>query len=70
MPTYTVQMATTRLSSILEEVEAGQEAVIVRGQRPIARLVPAVSRRFGQLDFHVSDDFDAPLPDDELAAWE
>ncbi len=37
-----VHAAKTNLSRLLEQVEAGQEVVIARAGRPIARLVPFV----------------------------
>ena len=37
-----VHAAKTHLSRLLEQVEAGQEVVIARAGRPIARLVPYV----------------------------
>lgn len=73
MTTYTVQAAKTHLSRLLAEVEDGREIVIRRGNAPVARLVPYErprDRSFGIMSFAVPDDFDAPLPDDELLAWE
>lgn len=61
--------AKTHLSRLLQRVAAGEEVVIRRGSRPVARLVPVTpphGRRFG-LDrgvFEVPADFDAPLPED------
>jgi prevent-host-death family protein len=40
MKTATVANAKSHLSSLLTDVEAGQEIVITRRGRPIARLVP------------------------------
>ncbi len=37
--------AKTHLSKLLERVEAGEEIVIARNGRPVARLVPAQRRR-------------------------
>lgn len=73
MATYTVQAAKTQLSRILHDVEAGAEVTIFRGDRPVARLVPVepvAKRRFGVMTFAVPADFDAPLPEEELSAWE
>ncbi len=60
-----VYEAKTHLSQLLEEVEAGDEVVIARNGRPIARLVPlqrgAPKRRVpGSLKGKgwVADDFD------------
>jgi prevent-host-death family protein len=40
-----VHDAKTHLSRLLERVEAGQEIVIARAGRPVAKLVPLRSRR-------------------------
>lgn len=71
-----VHEAKTHLSSLLVRVENGEEIVIARGGKPIARLVPAdgvpSQRTLGADEgtFPVPDDFDAPLPDDLLAELE
>lgn len=73
MDTYTVQAAKTQLSRILHDVEAGAEVTISRGDRPVARLVPVepvAKRHFGVMTFVVPANFDAPLPEEELSAWE
>jgi len=43
MKTATVADAKSRLSSLLDDVEAGEEVVITRRGRPVARLVPEPS---------------------------
>jgi len=64
--------AKTRLSQLVERVEAGEEIVIARAGRPVARLAPLRSRKarrkLGLLDgcFRIPDDFNAPLPDEVL----
>lgn len=40
MKTATVANAKSHLSSLLADVEAGEEIIITRRERPIARLVP------------------------------
>ncbi|MDN5857377.1 MAG: type II toxin-antitoxin system Phd/YefM family antitoxin [Pseudonocardia sp.] len=61
--------AKTHLSKLLERVEAGEEIVIARNGRPIARLVPEQRRREprrpGSLKGKIwmSDDFDDPDPE-------
>jgi prevent-host-death family protein len=76
VPQYNVHEAKTRLSQLLEQVEAGDEVVIARSGRPVARLVPYEPRRGPRVpDTHrgqiwMADDFDAPLPEDLLRAFE
>jgi prevent-host-death family protein len=71
-----VHEAKTHLSRLLARVENGEEIVIARSGVPIARLVPAdraSARRALGADagvIAVPDDFDAPLPEDVLAAFE
>ncbi len=70
-----VHEAKTHLSRLLERVEGGEEISIARRGEVIARLVPAPSGRTPVLGLDagrmvVPEDFDAPLPDDLLAAFE
>lgn len=68
-----MQYAKTHLSALLAAVEAGEEIVISRGNRPVARLVPvnsATERQLGFVAYHVPDSFFEPLPEEELTAWE
>ena len=70
-----VHEAKSTLSKLLVRVEAGEDVVIARGGRPVARLVAVDDRQperrpgawAGRV--RISDDFDAPLPPDELARW-
>ncbi len=61
-----VHEAKTHLSKLLSEVEAGEEVVIARAGKPVARLVPnrprAQPRKPGFLKgkIWVADDFDEP----------
>ena len=70
-----VHEAKTHLSRLLEDVAAGEEVVITRRGEEVASLVPrrrSSARRLG-IDrgvFVVPEDFDAPLPDELLAAFE
>ena len=69
-----VYEAKTQLSRLLVRVEAGEEITIARANRPIARLVPVSPRPAKRVPgrdegkIWISDDFDAPLPDDLQAA--
>lgn len=75
MNTMNVQDAKTNLSRLLARVEAGEEIVITRSDRPVAKLVPIDPERpMRQLgdDRHlvsIGDDFDAPLPLDVLHSF-
>ena len=61
-----VHKAKTELSRLLEAVEAGEDVIIARAGKPVARLVPvrANERIPGRLTgvIRIGEDFDAPLP--------
>jgi prevent-host-death family protein len=67
-----VHEAKTRLSTLLARVEAGEEVVISRANKPIARLVPYAQpkppRRLGEAKglVEIPADFDQ-LPDEFMA---
>ena len=58
----------------LHQVEAGETIVIIRQDKAIAELKPITNqlRPFGLCagEFTVPDDFDDPLPEDMLKAFE
>lgn len=68
--------AKTRLSQLVETAAAGEDVVIARAGRPVARLTQlkasARKRRLGVLDgrFRIPDDFNEPLPEDVVRAFE
>lgn len=76
METINVHAAKTQLSRLLDAAAAGEEVVIAKAGKPVARLVPIgqakLRRRLGTLagQFQVPDDFDAPLPEEILAGFE
>ena len=70
-----VHEAKTHLSRLLRRVAAGEEIVIARGDKPVARLVPVEGWQPRQLGidrgrFEVPEDFDAPLPEEILKEFE
>lgn len=71
MPVVNVHEAKTHLSALIARAEAGEDIVIARAGKPVLRLVPVETPRrvFGGLHLDVPDDFDTPLPEDELGAW-
>ncbi len=71
-----IHEAKTHLSHLLEELENGEDIVIARHGKPIARLIPYTvhpikQRQPGSLHgkISVSKDFDAPLPNDIATAF-
>lgn len=74
MATFNVYAAKTRLSQLIDEAASGKEVIIARAGKPVAKLVAlgGRKRRLGLLagKFKVPADFDAPLPDDVLSAFE
>jgi prevent-host-death family protein len=77
MTTVNIHAAKTHLSQLLEEAAGGKEVIIAKAGKPIAKLVPLSStkprkRKLGALAgrARVPADFDAPLPDDVLDAFE
>jgi prevent-host-death family protein len=69
-----IHEAKTNLSRLIEEVEHGEDVIIARHNRPVARLVvfSSVERKPGSMKgkISISDDFNAPLPDDVLNDFE
>jgi len=72
-----VYEAKTHLSRLIDQAMAGEEVVITRHGRPVAKLVKTDTverqpRKLGPLRGRgwIADDFDAPLPDDLLEAFE
>jgi prevent-host-death family protein len=71
-----IHEAKTHLSRLLQRVAAGEEVVIANAGEPVARLVayskPAKRRPLGtdRGKFVLPDDFDAPLSEDLLDAFE
>lgn len=73
MTQVNIHEAKTHLSKLLEAVARGEEVVIAKSGRPVAKLVPLedFERRPGSLvgRIRIAEDFDAPLPDDLAAAF-
>ena len=78
MRTVNIHAAKTHLSRLIDEAAAGDDIIIARAGRPVAKLTPlsvspdkprrVLGRMAGRM--RVSADFDAPLPDDVLDAFE
>lgn len=71
-----IHEAKTHLSRLLERAVEGEDIVIAKAGRPVVRLVPAVERPNRREpgsaagEVVVGEDFDAPLPEEVLKAFE
>jgi prevent-host-death family protein len=75
MAVASIHEAKTNLSRLIQRAERGEEILIARGKKPVARLVPLKQpRKKRQLglhrgEFEVGPEFFEPLPPEELDAW-
>lgn len=74
MKVVNMHEAKTTLSQLVEQVERGEEIVLARAGTPVVRMLAirtAGRRLLGQWRGRIwmAEDFDAPLPEGELAAW-
>ena len=71
-----IHQAKTQFSRLVERVAAGEEIIIAKSGKPIARLVPYAPkravRRPGAMrgKIRIKKDFDAPLPKELLDSFE
>jgi len=76
MTVVNVHEAKTHLSKILDRVSAGEEIIIAKAGKPVARLVPLKAEGKPRVPgtyagrIQISDDFGAPLPDDVIDDFE
>lgn len=76
MRTINIHEAKTHLSRLAEEVASGEEIIIAKAGKPVMKLTPLAAKRtprkIGLLKgkINMTDDFDAPLPDELLDAFE
>lgn len=72
---FTIYETRTHLSRLLKRVEKGEEIIVMNGSRPVARIVavvpPAKKRVPGSAKgtLVMTDDFDAPLPEQFMKAF-
>ncbi len=73
---YNLYEAKTHLSHLIDRAAKGEEILIAKSGVPLAKLVPLsklkAKRKPGGWEgkIHISDDFDAPLPDNVQSAFE
>ena len=75
MTTLNIHAAKTHFSRLIDDVVEGGEVVIAKAGKPVDRLVPIekhAKRKVGLIKggLTIPEDFDAPLPDDVIAAFE
>ncbi len=69
MPTVTIEDAQAHLKELIEQLHPGEEIVITRDHKPVARLIGEGApqrppRKLGTMKgsvLHMAPDFDAPL---------
>lgn len=75
MTQVNIHDAKTHLSKLIERASQGEEFIIARAGKPVARLTAIKpverGRRFGAMKGKatVDDRFFEPLPEEEMAAW-
>jgi prevent-host-death family protein len=76
MSQINIHQAKSQLSRLVERAASGEEIIIAKAGKPVARLTAIEkrtrrTRRPGGLKgrLWVADDFDAPLSPEELAHW-
>ena len=76
MDTVNLYDAKTNLSNLVERAARGEEIVIAKAGRPLARLVPLARRTTPRPlglfanQVTIGDNFDDPLPDEIVDAFE
>ncbi len=75
MPEYVnIYDAKTRLSELVDRAAKGEEVIIAKAGKPVARLVPLEVRERkpgrGKGKIWTSPDFDDPLSPEEMRGWE
>ena len=73
--TVNLHAAKTQLSKLVDQATKGEEIIIAKAGKPMVRLVAVAAKRrrtgYGadKGKIWISDDFDAPLPDDVLKSF-
>ena len=76
MTKVNIHQAKTQFSRLVELAASGEEVIIAKSGKPVARLVSytvkGVARRPGSMrgKIRIKKNFDAPLPKELLAAFE
>ena len=73
MRSVNLHEAKTHLSELVGAASAGEEIIIAKAGKPLARLMPLENpepRRPGLAKGRITDAFFEPLPDKDLDSWE
>lgn len=76
MISVNIHEAKTHLSRLLERVVAGEEIIISKAGKPMAKLTPISKPQMDRVPgldkgvIQIPDDFDAPLPEDIIEQFE
>jgi prevent-host-death family protein len=76
VPTVTIHQAKTNLSKLIQRASQGEEIIIARGAKPVAKLVPVGAvkgkRQPGSMKgkLEIGPEFFEPLSESELSEWE
>jgi len=69
-----IHEAKTQMSKLVDRAQSGEEFIIAKAGKPVARLAPLgkVKRKLGILNgkIQVPDNFNEPLPEEVLAGFE
>ena len=72
MPVVNIHDAKTNLSRLIELASAGEEVIIAKAGKPVARLTPIDNpdpRKPGLAEGRLTEAFFDPLPPEEEDAW-
>jgi prevent-host-death family protein len=64
---YTVHQAKTHFSRLLKEAEAGKEVIVLRGSKPVAKIVPIGEPAEPKMPFRLIGAFEGKMHWDEDA---
>lgn len=69
-----IHEAKTQMSKLVDRAQSGEEFIIAKAGKPVARIVPLekIKRKLGILNgkIQVPDSFNTPLPDEVLVQFE
>ena len=75
METVNIHEAKTHFSKLIERIAQGEEIIIAKSGKPMARLVPFLNRRAPRVGaqwrglVRIREDFDEPLPPEMIAGF-